>query len=65
MKVTDSLGEVMELFEAIKFYLECLNIHSGVPVERELQPLIVQTFAEILSILAHATEKMCRPLAGR
>ncbi|KAI0249021.1 hypothetical protein BJV78DRAFT_1230625, partial [Lactifluus subvellereus] len=56
--VVASHGKVVNLFERIQFFLERLNIYTGIPLTTKMTELLGKIMAQLLSILALSTKEM-------
>jgi len=58
MDVAASHDKILHLFERIHFFLQRLNIHSGIPLTIELAELLGKIMGQLLCILALSTKAM-------
>jgi hypothetical protein len=56
--VVASHGKLVNLFERIQFFLERLNIYTGIPLTTKMTELLGKIMAQLLSILALSTKEM-------
>ena len=56
--VVASHEKIIHLFERINFFLQRLNIYTGIPLTNDLTVLLGKIMAELLSILAISTKAM-------
>ena len=56
--VVASHGKLVNLFERIQFFLERLNIYTGIPLTTKMTELLGKIMAQLLSILAHSAKEM-------
>ena len=56
--VVASHDKILHLFERIHFFLQRLNIHSGIPLTIELTELLGKIMGQLLCILALSTKAM-------
>ena len=50
--------KIIHLFERINFFLQRLNIYTGIPLTNDFTVLLGKIMAELLSILAISTKAM-------
>ena len=53
-----SHDRIIHLFERINFFLQRLNIYTGIPLTNDFTDLLGKIMAELLSILAISTKAM-------
>jgi len=56
--VAASHDKILHLFERIHFFLQRLNIHSGIPLTIELTELLGKIMGQLLCILTLSTKAM-------
>jgi hypothetical protein len=56
--VVSSHDKILHIFERIYFFLQRLNIYTGIPLTNELTALLGKIMAQLLRIIALSTKAM-------